>query len=243
MDMQIVIEDTYQQLSETAANIYIEQVKRNPSSVMCSPVGQTSAGMYERICWYKHHEASDFSRLHVFNMDEYVGLDENNRHSLNYSLNQSLYNPLKIKEEQIHRLQLIDPTETESLKQYDEAIASTGGFDLLMLGIGSDGHIAFNMPAATFETETHIQQLSNQTIKDNTRFFDAEEMVPHMAVTIGMRAVLTAKKVVLLVSGKHKAEAYNLLMRNGVVDPRVPASILWLHPDVTVLVERDVLSV
>lgn len=233
--MEIIRAENYKHMSVLAAGIICRQLLEKPNSAICCPTGSTPKGTYEQLCLKRG--SIDMTWASFFNMDEYTLLNEENKNSFNYFLNQNLYEPFNLCESQINRLQYPEDASPARLLEYDERIVKKGGFDLLILGIGSDGHIAFNMPSTVFSAGTHIEKLSAKTIADNARHFSRGERVPEHAVTIGMKAVMSAKKIILLISGTSKAQAFKKLVSADVADPMFPASILHLHRDVTVIVD------
>ncbi len=233
--MHIIKVRDYSQMSSLAAQLFQEQLQEKPGSAICCPTGSTPLGTYETLC--AKREDINMSSAYFFNMDEYARLDESNKNSFNYFLDRNLYEPYNLRKEQINRLQYPEGATVELLEAYDATINEIGGFDLLILGIGADGHIAFNMPASVFSSGTHLEKLSKQTISDNARHFSQDEPIPEYAVTIGMKAVMSAKKILLLVSGATKTGAFKKLINCSDIDPQFPASILHLHKNVTVIVD------
>ena len=172
-----------------------------------------------------------FKNVKTFNLDEYLGLDGNHDQSYRYFMNHNLFNHIDINEENTHVPGFINS---------DEEIALKGGIDIQLLGLGSDGHIAFNEPGTPFDSLTHISELTEQTITDNARFFASIEDVPTKACTMGVQPIMNAKKIVLIALGKNKVEAVRKLI-HGEIDINWPCTILKNHPDVTIYVDSDLM--
>ena len=170
-----------------------------------------------------------FKNVKTFNLDEYLGLDGNHDQSYRYFMNHNLFNHIDINEENTHVPGFINS---------DEEIALKGGIDIQLLGLGSDGHIAFNEPGTPFDSLTHITELTEQTISDNSRFFASIEDVPTKAVTMGLKSIMNAKKIVLIATGKNKADVVRQLI-HGEISEALPCSILKKHDDVTIYVDSD----
>lgn len=238
-NVKIIIEKNYQAMSKAAAKIFIEAIKNKPDIVLGLATGSTPLGLYtEMINAYKTNEL-DFSKVTSFILDEYVGLSPENPSSYRHFIKEKLFNHINIPIENI----FMPNGEAEDLdkycKEYDEKIVSAGGIDLQLLGIGEDGHIAFNEPGDFFHVDTNIAKLAASTIEVNSRFFNSIEEVPTTAITVGMGPILKAKKVVLLASGKKKAAVIKQLINEKKVSTMLPVSFLLLHNDVTVIVDED----
>ena len=228
--MTIYTGKDYQDVSRKAANIMSAQIIMKPDAVLGLATGSTPVGMYAQLVeWYKKGDL-DFSKVTSVNLDEYKGLSGDNDQSYRYFMNQNLFDHVNI-----------DKDSDKACAQYNEIIRKTGGVDMQLLGIGGNGHIGFNEPGAAFEKETHCVDLTESTIKANARFFESMDEVPKQAYTMGIKNIMAAKKILLMATGTSKAEAlYNSLY--GPITPNVPASILQLHPDLTVVADEDALS-
>lgn len=239
--MQIIKVSDYQEMSKAAAEIMLAQVKEKADSVLGLATGSTPVGMYEHMATaYKAGEIS-FAQCKSINLDEYVGLSAENAASYHYFMQENLFRHIDMKAEHIY----IPNGENEDAKAvceaYDKKIAEIGPIDLQVLGIGTNGHIAFNEPSDHFEMGTHKVSLTEDTIEANKRFFKCKEDVPKEAYTMGVGSIFKAKRILLLVSGGAKAEAlYNSL--KGKVTPQVPASILQLHEHVVVIADKAALE-
>lgn len=232
--MRIIHTENYQELSQQAANIICAQVVLKPNSVLGLATGSTPIGAYENIVKANKNGDVDFSKVISVNLDEYCGLTGDNDQSYRYFMNEHLFKHINIDMANTNVPSGVAENPEAECERYDALIESLGGTDLQLLGIGHDGHIGFNEPDTYFETATHIVELDPQTIEANARFFDSIDDVPRSAITMGMKAIMSAKKVLLIASGKDKQEILNKALF-GPVTPSVPASILQLHPDLTVI--------
>ena len=214
--------------------------KENPNCILGLATGSSPLGVYNNIInAYKAGEVS-FKDVKTFNLDEYVGLEGTHEQSYRYFMNHNLFDHIDINKENTHVPSGTEDYE-EKAKEYDTLIEQAGGIDLQILGIGSDGHIAFNEPGTPFNSLTHVAELAESTIQDNSRFFNSVEEVPTKAVTMGLASIMKAKKIVLIATGANKADAIKGLLLD-VITEDLPCSILRNHPDVTIYVDRDAYS-
>lgn len=232
--MKFVTVKTYEELSNKAADIIAAQIIVKPNCVLGLATGSSPIGTYKRLIEDNKNGKIDFSAVTSVNLDEYVGLDESNDQSYRYFMNDKLFNHINIEKANT----FVPSGKANDLKAegeaYDNMIKSLGGIDLQLLGIGLDGHIGFNEPDAHFTSATHEVTLDESTIKANARFFANEDEVPKTAITMGMMSIMQAKKILLIANGANKKEILEKAFF-GPIDPQVPASILQLHPDVTVI--------
>ena len=230
----------YQDMSRKAANIISAQIIMKPDCVLGLATGSSPVGTYKQLIeWYNKGDL-DFSRVTSINLDEYKGLSPENDQSYRYFMNYNLFNHVNIDKS---RTFVPDGLESDSQKAcdvYNEIIRQQGGIDLQLLGLGHNGHIGFNEPGEAFEKETHCVNLTKSTIEANKRFFEREEDVPKQAYTMGIKSIMQAKKILIVVSGKGKADIVKKAFF-GPVTPEVPASVLQLHNDVTLVGDRDAL--
>ena len=232
--MKFIKVDTYEQLSKIAADLIAEQVKNKPNCVLGLATGSSPVGTYKNLIKMYENGELDFSAVTSVNLDEYVGLDGENDQSYRYFMDHNLFYGININKENTH----VPSGKAEDLKaeglRYDAFIKSLGGIDLQLLGIGLDGHIGFNEPDEFFTAETHEVTLDESTIEANARFFASKDDVPTKAITMGMLSIMQAKKILLIANGEKK---WDILQKSfyGPITPFVPASILQLHPDVTVI--------
>ena len=239
--MKIVKAKDYNDLSRKAANIISAQVIMKTNCVLGLATGSTPIGTYKQLVeWYNKGDL-DFSEVTTVNLDEYKGLTRDNEQSYYYFMNENLFSKVNIDR---NRTFLPDGTEPDSevaCGEYNRIIHSVGGVDLQLLGLGHNGHIGFNEPGIAFEKETHCVKLTERTIKANMRFFVSENDVPKEAYTMGIKTIMSAHRILVVVSGEDKAEAVKNAFF-GPVTPSVPGSILQLHNDVTVVADEAALS-
>lgn len=239
--MKIYRAKDYNDMSRKAANILSAQVIMKPNCVLGLATGSTPIGTYAQLVeWYNKGDL-DFSNVTTVNLDEYRGLDRENDQSYYYFMNEHLFGKVNVNHE---RTFLPDGTEKDSEKacaDYNQIIEDVGGVDLQLLGLGHNGHIGFNEPGDVFKAKTHCVDLTETTIKANQRFFASIDDVPRQAYTMGIQTIMQARKILVVVSGEDKAgivkEAFF-----GPITPRVQASVLQLHPDVTVVADEAALS-
>ena len=225
------------EIEKEMANIFIDEIKKNPKCVLGFATGSSPLGIYKNIIdAYKKGEIS-FKDVTTFNLDEYIGLDENNNQSYRYFMNHNLFNHIDINMANTHVPSGFVKNDAEAM-EYDKLIESKGGIDIQLLGLGSDGHIAFNEPGTSFDSLTHIVELTDQTIKDNSRFFERIEDVPTKACTMGLKSIMNAKKVVLIATGKSKRDVVHKLI-DGDISEDIPVSILKNHKDATVYIDEE----
>lgn len=232
--MRIIHTENYEQLSQQTANIIAAQINLKPNSVLGLATGSTPIGAYNRLIeMYKSGDV-DFSEVTTVNLDEYCGLTPDNPQSYRYFMNEHLFNHVNIDMSKTNVPSGVAADSEAESERYDALIDSLGGTDIQLLGIGHDGHIGFNEPDDVFTKATHVVELDQQTINANARFFDSIDDVPRSAITMGMKGIMGAKKVLLIASGKDKQEILHKALF-GPISPAVPASILQLHPDLTVI--------
>lgn len=232
--MKFIKTETYEQLSHQAANLIAAQILVKPNCVLGLATGSTPVGTYKELIAANKNGDLDFSTVTSVNLDEYVGLDGSNDQSYRYFMNNNLFDHVNIdKAKTFVPNGCAEDIEAEG-KAYDEHIKALGGIDLQLLGIGLDGHIGFNEPDDCFTAATHLVELDESTIKANARFFENEADVPRKAITMGMMSIMQAKKVLLIANGASKKEILEKSLF-GPITPEVPASILQLHPDLTVI--------
>lgn len=232
--MKMIAVETYDALSRQAANILSAQVILNPKSVLGLATGSSPVGAYRQLIeWYRKGDV-DFSQTVSVNLDEYVGLPVTDPNSYRHFMNDNFFDHINIRPENTFVPDGCAADLAEECRRYDRKIQELGGIDLQLLGIGLDGHIGFNEPADEFVRDTHIIDLDASTIKANARFFANENEVPRQAVTMGMISIMQARKILLIANGAAKKEIVQKAFY-GPITPRIPASILQLHPDITVI--------
>lgn len=236
--MKFITIETYEKMSRHAANIISAQVIIKPDSVLGLATGSTPLGTYKQLIdWYNKGDI-DFSLVTTVNLDEYVGLDGSNDQSYRYFMNKNFFEHINIDLGNTFVPNGCAVDLAGEGKRYDEHIAELGGIDLQLLGIGLDGHIGFNEPDKYFVKSTHVVDLHESTIKANSRFFASEDEVPKKAITMGMVSIMQAKKILLIASGKEKRDILEKAFY-GPITPEIPASILQLHPDITVIYSEN----
>mgnify|MGYP000858018725 CR=1 FL=1 len=229
-------------MSRKAANILSAQVILFPRSVLGLATGSTPLGIYSQLAeWYRKGDI-DFSGARSVNLDEYCGLSPDNPQSYHYYMRENFFKHINIRPENTFVPNGLAKDIDAECARYDRLIAGLGGIDLQLLGLGNTGHIGFNEPDESFDKMTHRVALKPKTIADNARFFESPDEVPKYAVTMGIKAIMQAKKILLVVSGGRKAQITERALF-GPVSPAVPASILQLHPDVTVVADREAFAV
>ncbi|MGN1193199.1 MAG: glucosamine-6-phosphate deaminase [Dorea sp.] len=232
--MQIYKASDYKDMSRKAANIISAQVIMKPNCVLGLATGSTPIGTYQQLIeWYKKGDL-DFSEVTTVNLDEYKGLPRTSDQSYYYFMHQNLFDQVNINPENTHLPNGMEMDSEKECNRYEALIHSLGGVDLQLLGLGHNGHIGFNEPNEAFEKETHCVDLQERTIEANKRFFASAEDVPRQAYTMGIKTIMQAKKILVVVSGEDKADIVARAFF-GPVTPSVPASILQMHNDVTLV--------
>lgn len=239
--MRIIAAKDYEHMSRQAANLISAQVILKSDSVLGLATGSSPIGTYQQLIeWYKKGDV-DFSRVRSVNLDEYVGLDLSSDQSYVYFMRHNFFDHINIDLANTNVPCGVNPNAEEECARYDALIRNYGGIDLQLLGLGPNGHIGFNEPDDAFPKGTHKVALTDATIQANKRFFEKEEDVPRYAYTMGIRDIMQARRVVMVVSGAGKAEIVKQAFR-GPITPRVPASILQLHQDFTLVADEAALS-
>ena len=223
------------QIDEEIANLFIQTVQQKPNCILGLATGSSPLGVYKRLVDAYQNKKVSFKNVVSFNLDEYVGLSGDHNQSYRYFMNHNLFDHIDIKKENTH---VPSGLNTDEAQSYDDKIKKAGGIDLQILGIGSNGHIAFNEPGTPLDSLTHIVKLDESTRKDNARFFNSLDEVPTHAVSMGLASILNAKKIVLIATGPKKAQAIKSLVE-GDVTPSLPVSVLKNHPDATIYVDEE----
>ena len=239
--MKIYKAKDYADMSRKAANIVSAQVIMKPNCVLGLATGSSPIGTYEQLVeWYKKGDL-DFSEVKTANLDEYKGLDRTNDQSYYYFMNDHLFSKVNIDMANVNIPNGMDPDAEKECARYEAKIHSLGGVDLQLLGLGHNGHIGFNEPNSEFDKVTHCVDLTESTIEANKRFFASIDDVPRQAYTMGINTIMQAKKILIVVSGEDKAEIVKKAFF-GPITPEVPASVLQLHNDVTLVGDAAALS-
>lgn len=238
--MRIYQAEDYKAMSRRAANIISAQVIYKPDCVLGLATGGTPVGIYQQLVqWFKKGDLS-FAETKSVNLDEYVGLSPHHEQSYRYFMQSNLFDHIDIKPENTHVLNGLAKDAAEECAAYNRLIRGLGGIDLQLLGMGHNGHIAFNEPGDDFGLETHVVNLTESTIAANARFFASADEVPRHALSMGIKNIMNARRILIAVSGEEKADIVCRAF-TGHVTKEVPASILQLHPDVTLVGDRAAL--
>ena len=239
--MKIYKAKDYKDMSRKAANIISAQVIMKPNCVLGLATGSTPIGTYDQLVeWYNKGDL-DFSEVTTVNLDEYKGLPRTNDQSYYYFMHQHLFDRVNRGPEQTNVPNVMESDAEKECGRYEGLIHSLGGVDLQLLGLGHNGHIGFNEPGEAFEKETHCVDLTESTIEANKRFFASAEDVPKQAYTMGIKTIMQAKKILVVVNGEAKADIVERAFF-GPVTPEVPASILQMHNDVTLVGDEAALA-
>jgi glucosamine-6-phosphate deaminase len=236
--MRVIVEPDRESLSRKAAEFVANTVRRRPTCVLGLATGETVLGMYQELIRLVHEEGLDFSRVVTFNLDEYVGLGPDHPHSYRYFMDKNFFEHINIDTRNTHVPDGRALDFDAHCEQYEKMIREEGGIDLQILGIGSDGHIAFNEPGSSLGSRTRLKTLTSETLRDNARFFSQDEEVPSLAITMGVGTILESRQCLLLASGHSKAKA----IRNAIEGPvtaQVTASALQLHRDVVTVLDKQ----
>ena len=235
--MEIVIGKSYEDISKAGAEIVAKVVRNKPDAVVGLATGSTPLGLYKELIRMHKEEGLDFSHVTTFNLDEYVGLTPDHDQSYYYFMQENLFKHINVNPANIHVPSGTSDNYAAYCAWYEDRIDEAGGIDVQVLGIGSDGHIAFNEPGSSLASRTRIKTLASQTIEDNARFFASADEVPIYAITMGVGTILEAEKLVLLASGEGKQNAVADAVE-GPVSSVCTASALQLHSDSTILVDE-----
>ena len=239
--MKIYVSEDYKDMSRKAANIVSAHVILNPACVLSLATGSTPIGMYKQLIdWYNKGDL-DFSQVKSVNLDEYVGLAPTHDQSYRYFMQTNLFDHVNIDPANTNVPNGLASDPEAECERYNQVIRSMGGIDVQVLGMGHNGHIGFNEPGHAFELETHVVNLTERTIEANARFFASKDEVPKRAITMGIKSIMQARQILVVVSGEDKAEIVKKAFYGPVV-PEVPASILQMHPNVVLCGDKAALS-
>ncbi|MFI3175422.1 MAG: glucosamine-6-phosphate deaminase [Bacillota bacterium] len=240
--MRIIKATDYNDMSKKAADVLAEIVKEKPDLVMGLATGSSPVGMYKCLIEKYENKEIDFSKARSVNLDEYLGLSGDHDQSYRYFMDTNFFNHVNIDKKNTHVPDGVASDPEKNCADYDKIIESLGGVDVQVLGMGHNGHIGFNEPGDHFTKTTHLIELQESTRHANGVNFEKEEDMPHQAYTMGIQNIMQSKKIILIVSGKAKAEILKLAL-TGNVTPHVPGSILQFHRDVTVVADAEAMSV
>lgn len=239
--MNLIKVKDYEEMSQKSCKMFVEVLKNIDQPVFGLATGSTPIGMYERLVKLHKEGEISFKDVTTFNLDEYIGLPADHPQSYHYFMEDILFKHVDISSENTHLPNGVAEDLEQECKDFEKLIEEAGGIDLQILGIGENGHIAFNEPGSKFDGKTAIVDLAQATLEANSRFFDSIEDVPTQAITMGIGTIMKADKIILLASGSSKAEAMKQVV-NGPVTEDVPATILQRHPNVTIIADEEALS-
>ena len=236
--MEVLVAKDYDEMSRLAADVLEEEIRLKPDLVLGLATGSTPIGMYECLARAHAEHGLDFSQVKSFNLDEYVGLPPENPQSYHYFMKEHLFSKINIDPANTHFPTYNEEHPELSGAQYDEAIVQAGGIDVQILGIGHNGHIAFNEPDSRLAVNTGLVELSASTIEANSRFFESEDEVPKTAISSGMGTILKAKNLIILASGADKAKAVKQLLDGRYITTEWPVTLTLLHPRVILVIDE-----
>jgi len=239
--MRIIVENDYHSMSKKAALMVASQITLKPDSNLGLATGGTPLAMYDKLIEMFREDEVDFNEVKSFNLDEYCGLEADHPNSYHYYMYDNFFKEINIKKENIHIPNGKADDFDRECRDYEETIKKAGGIDLQILGIGSNGHIGFNEPAESLNVATEVVNLTEETIKANSRYFESKDNVPKKAISMGMATILKADRIILLARGKNKAEAIKKTV-NGKISTQEPASLLQTHPQVTIIIDQEAAS-
>ena len=236
--MRVIVSKDYDEMSRKAADLVISLMKDKSQLKFGLATGSTPIGLYKNLVEASKEGEIGFQYASTVNLDEYVGIDKDNEQSYQYFMNDNLFNHVGIDKNKTH-LPYAPEADEKYAKEYDKLLDEFGPRDVQILGIGPNGHLAFNEPDQKLNQRTSIIKLSDETIKANSRFFESEDDVPKYAVSMGMADAFNAKTIVVMASGKNKHEAVKRLLEEDTIYPEFPASFLHLHPNVYLFVDEE----
>lgn len=239
--MNIVKMKDYQEMSKWSSEQVIDKIKTFDQLVLGLATGSTPEGLYQNLIDAYENQEVSFKNVITFNLDEYVGLAADDPNSYNYFMNEKLFKHIDIVPNQTHLPNGVATDIEQECRNYEALIEKAGEIDLQILGLGVNGHIGFNEPGTSFSSRTQMIELVEETIEANSRFFDHKEDVPTHAITMGIESIMESKEIILLASGKNKAEAVKQLVA-GEITEDFPASILQKHPQVTIVIDEAAAS-
>jgi glucosamine-6-phosphate deaminase len=235
--MEVVVKEDYEGMSRLSAKIIAQVVREKPRAVLGLATGSTPVGTYKELIRLHKEEGLDFSQVVTFNLDEYIGLPPEHDQSYYYFMHENLFNHINIPPGNIHLPPGTDEDLVAACARYEQKIVDAGGIDIQLLGIGANGHIAFNEPGSSLGSRTRVKTLDEGTIKDNARFFESIEDVPRYAVTMGIGTIMDSRRLLLLANKANKSHAISITVE-GPVTALVPATIVQLHPRATIIVDK-----
>ncbi len=236
--MEIIVRKDYHAICQETAGLILQAWRKKKNLVLGLPTGKTPLGLYDQLVGLSERGELDFSEVVTFNLDEYLGLDENHPQSFARYMDERLFRHVNIKKENTHVLSGRPADVEEHCRDYERKIRSVGGIDVQVLGIGHDGHIAYDVPSSSLVSRTRLLTLTREVVKANAPYYERESDVPRFCLTMGVGTILEAKTVILMASGRDKA-AITAKAIEGPVTASVPASALQLHPQVKFVLDED----
>lgn len=235
--MNVIVTESYEKSCTTVAEILIELVQKNPEAKLGLATGGTAEQVYPHIVKAYEDGKVDFSKVTTVNLDEYVGMDPKSPLSYRNNMDSWLFDKINIDKANTYVPSGLNNT-AEEIKTFQEKLYSGKQVDLQLLGVGVSGHIGFNEPAEFLTSGVHIEKLTNSTIEANSRYFDSPDQVPKTAITMGIGDIMKAKRLVLIATGSHKAEAMKQLLMNDIVITKAPVTFIKMHSDATIVIDR-----
>lgn len=234
--MKVIVVKNYDELSKKGAEIIAKTIKENDKPILGLATGSSPIGTYQELIKMYQNKEISFKNVETYNLDEYCGIDRNHPQSYYYFMHEQLFNHVDIDEAHVHIPSASGSNLEDDCKKYNEALNKVS-IDLQLLGIGGNGHIGFNEPGTSFEQETFVVKLTEKTREDNKRFFSSIDEVPTHAMTMGIKNIMNAKKILMLISGSNKADTVVRLLSKEITTD-FPASVLYNHPDCTVIIDE-----
>ena len=239
--MEVLIFPDALALAKKSADLVESQIQTYPDSVIGLATGSTPLGLYEQLISRHEESGLSFSKIRTFNLDEYVGIPSDHPQSYRTFMDENLFDRINIDKSNTQVPDGMAENPLEVGPEYEKMIEAAGGIDLQILGVGTDGHIGFNEPTSSLGSITRVKTLTQQTMADNSRFFEPDEFQPKLAITMGMKTILDARRILLLAHGKNKAEAVRDMIE-GPLSAFCPASALQLHQRTTILIDEAAAS-
>ncbi|MTI47116.1 glucosamine-6-phosphate deaminase [Sporosalibacterium faouarense] len=236
--MRIIVAKDYSMMSKIASRMIETEIKKNPRAILGLATGSTPVGAYKKLI-DAYKKGLDFSKVTVFNLDEYYGLAPSHEQSYAYFMRENLFNHINIDISKTYIPDGMTKNPKIECRKYDQLVRESGGIDLQLLGIGENGHIGFNEPSEELQIDTHLVELTHTTVSANSRFFESVDDVPRQAITMGLGSIMKADKIILLASGENKSKIIAKTIE-GKVSTSTPSSLLQLHPKVTLIIDQEI---
>ena len=239
--MKFIVKETKEEVAKLGADLVERVIRRDPACVLGLATGSSPVELYRELA--RRHQAGklDFSQVQTVNLDEYIGLNESHDQSYHFFMKENLFDHINIDMKNTH-VPIGDAEDPEAeARRYENLLKKMEPCAIQLLGIGVNGHIGFNEPGADFKLDTHVTSLTKETITSNARFFNSADEVPNLAITMGMGSILRARRIILIALGQSKANAVKAL-EDAIITPRVPATILKVHPDLVVICDKAAAS-